>query len=96
VRAKVLARRGDHTQAERFAREAVSIGQATDFLNIRGDAHADLAAVLLVGGNVNDAAATLEQALALYQQKENLVSAQWVGTRLSELGRPTAPPNSSD
>ena len=30
VRAKVLARRGEHAEAERLAREAVAIGEATD------------------------------------------------------------------
>ena len=33
ARAKVLARRGEHAEAERLAREAVAIGEKTDMLN---------------------------------------------------------------
>ena len=50
VRAKVLARRGEHAEAERLAREAVAIGEETDMLDAQGDAYADLAEVLLLGG----------------------------------------------
>ncbi len=46
VRAKVLARRGEHAEAERLAREAVAIGDETDMLDAQGDAYADLAEVL--------------------------------------------------
>ena len=75
VRAKVLARRGEHAEAERLAHEAVAIGDATDYLNGQGDAYADLAEVLLLGGKRDDAAAALEQALERYERKGNLVSA---------------------
>ena len=37
VKAKVLARRGEHAEAERLAREAVAIGEKTDLLNAQGD-----------------------------------------------------------
>ena len=50
VRAKVLARRGEHAEAERLAREAVAIGETHGLLNGQGDAYADLAEVLLLGG----------------------------------------------
>ena len=61
VRAKVLARRGEHAEAERLAREAVAIGEGTDALNWQGDAYADLAEVLLLGGKADEAAAALER-----------------------------------
>ena len=76
VRAKVLARRGEHAEAERLAREAVAIGEKTDMLNAQGDAYADLAEVLLLGGQADEAAAALEQALDRYERKENLVMAR--------------------
>ena len=46
VEARVLARRGEHVEAERLAREAVALGDETDMLNAQGDAYADLAEVL--------------------------------------------------
>jgi tetratricopeptide (TPR) repeat protein len=85
VRAKVLARRGEHAEAERLAREAVAIGEETDLLNGQGDANADLAEVLLLTGKPDEAAAALEQALERYERKGNLVSTQRAQTRLAEL-----------
>ena len=84
-RAKVLARRGEHAEAERLAYEAIAIGEETDLLDAKGDTYADLAEVLVLGGKPHEAAAALEQALARYQRKGNLVSTQRVQTRLVEL-----------
>ena len=86
VRAKVLARRGEHAEAERLVREAVAIGAGTDDLNGQGDAYADLAEVVLLAGKSDEAAAALELALARYERKGNLVSARRVRTLLAELG----------
>jgi class 3 adenylate cyclase/predicted ATPase len=83
VRAKVLARRGEHAQAELLAREAVAIGEETDMLDAQGDAYADLAEVLLLGGKLDEAAAALEQALERYDRKGNLVMAGRMRDRLS-------------
>jgi tetratricopeptide (TPR) repeat protein len=80
--ARVQARRGEHAEAERIAREAVAIGDGTDDLNGQGDACADLAEVLALGGRPDDAAAAFEQALARYVRKGNLVSAQRVRARI--------------
>ena len=83
VRAKVLARRGEHAEAERLAREAVAIGEETDMLDAQGDAYADLAEVLLLGGKADEAAAALEQALERYERKGNLVMAGRTRDRLA-------------
>jgi tetratricopeptide (TPR) repeat protein len=85
VRAKVLARRGEHAEAERLAREAVVIGEETDMLDAQGDTYADLAEVLLLGGKADEAGVALEQALERYERKGNLVSARRAQTRLAEL-----------
>jgi tetratricopeptide (TPR) repeat protein len=85
VRAKVLAQRGEHAEAEELAREAVALGEQTDFLDAQGDAYADLAQVLAMTGRSGDAAAALEQALARYERKENVVVAERVRARLAEL-----------
>jgi class 3 adenylate cyclase/tetratricopeptide (TPR) repeat protein len=90
VRAKVLARRGEHAEAELLAREAVGIGEETHLLNGQGNANADLAEVLLLTGKPDEAAAALEQALKHYERKGNRVSTQRAQTRLAEL-RAAAP-----
>jgi tetratricopeptide (TPR) repeat protein len=83
VRAKLLARRGEHAEAEQLAREAVAIGKGTDCLNWQGDAYADLAEVLLLSGKADEANVALEQALDRYEQKGNLVMAQRMRDRLA-------------
>nr|MBA2297282.1 hypothetical protein [Actinomycetota bacterium] len=85
VRAKVLARRGENADAERLAREAVTVGDETDILDEQGDAYADLAEVLLLSGQPDEAAAALQQALGRFERKENRVSAQRTQARLAEL-----------
>ena len=83
VRGKVLARRGEHDEGERLAREAVAIAAETDMLKAHADALVDLAEVLALAGK--DARAVLEQALALYEQKGNLVMAERTRSKLTEL-----------
>ncbi len=90
VRAKVLARRGEHAEAERLAREAVATGEQTEMLDAQGDVYADLAEVLSLANRPKEAAEALKQALARYERKGNLVSAQRVQMRLAEL-RAAAP-----
>ena len=90
VKAKVLARRGEHAEAERLAREAVAIGEETDMLDAQGDAYADLAEVLALAGKPDEAAAALEQAVERYERKGNIVSTQRAQTRLAEI-RAAAP-----
>jgi len=85
VNAKVLARRGEHAEAERLAREAVAIGEGTDLLNAQAEACADLAEVLAAGGRPEGAVEALEQALARYERKENLVMAERARARLAKL-----------
>jgi class 3 adenylate cyclase/tetratricopeptide (TPR) repeat protein len=90
VKAKVLARRGEHAEAERLAHEAVAMGEGTESLNGQGDANADLGEVLLLAGERDQAVAALEQALERYERKGNIVSAQRARARLAELQDPAA------
>jgi tetratricopeptide (TPR) repeat protein len=83
VKAKVLARRGEHAEAERLAHQAVETSDATDILNEQGAAYADLAEVLALGGNSEATAEALKHALARYERKENIVMAQRVRARLA-------------
>jgi tetratricopeptide (TPR) repeat protein len=85
ARAKVLARRGEHADAERLAREAVEIGERTESSNAQADTYADLGEVLALAGRPQDAAEALEQALSRYEAKENLVMAARIRERLAAL-----------
>lgn len=57
ARAKILASRGEHAEAESLGRDAVRLSLGTDFLEVQGNACLDLAFVLAqaggrgVGGN---------------------------------------------
>ncbi len=75
VRAKLLARRGDFEGAERLAREAEARAAHTDFLDLRARAVADLAEVLRLAGRSEESAATLHEAIRLYEQKGNIAAA---------------------
>jgi class 3 adenylate cyclase/tetratricopeptide (TPR) repeat protein len=85
VRAKILASRGDHAEAERLVREAVAIGEQTDMLDAQGDMYVDLGEVMSLGGRPAEAVAALEQALGCYERKGNLVSAGHVRAQLAEM-----------
>jgi class 3 adenylate cyclase/tetratricopeptide (TPR) repeat protein len=85
ARAKVLAHRGRHAEAERLAREAVEIGEKTESLNDQADAYADLGTVLTLAGRSKEAAEALEEALKRYERKENRVMAERVRNQLASL-----------
>ena len=85
VTAKVQARRGEHADAERLAREAVAIGDDTEMLDRQGDAYADLAEVLVLADRTEEATPVLGEALERYVRKGNLVMVGRVRARLAEL-----------
>ena len=85
VRAKVKARQGHIAEAETLAREAVGIAEATDLLNTQGDALSDLAEVLVVGGQADEAAAVLEAAADRFERKGNLASLESAVRAAQEL-----------
>ena len=85
VRAKIFARRGEHAEAERLAREAVAIGEQTGILDPKADMYADVAEVFLLTGKPDEAAAALAEAHECYERKGNVVSAQRARARLTEL-----------
>lgn len=83
VRARLLARAGRLDAAEALAREAVGLIERTDLLTHHGDALLDLADVLELAHRTGDARAAAQQALALYERKGNLVSAERARSRLA-------------
>jgi tetratricopeptide (TPR) repeat protein len=86
ARARVLARRGDVEQAERLAREAVAIAEATpEFLVLHADALVDLAHVLVAAGRAGDAASAAAHALELYARKEHAVAERRTRALVDEL-----------
>ena len=84
MRAKLLARRGELEEGERLAREAVALAAETDMLNAHAVALVDLAEVLTLAGKASRP--ELERALALYEQKGNLVMAERTRTKLAQPG----------
>jgi len=68
-----------------IARKALEIAAATDDLIIHADTALTLADFLLEGGRPEEAGPHAEDALALYDQKGNLVIAERVRRRLAEF-----------
>jgi tetratricopeptide (TPR) repeat protein len=85
TRAKVLARLGEPARADELAREAVARANNTDAPELRGKALMDLAEILLLAGRPDDAASLVGQALSLYEEKGNVVSAVKARTLLGRL-----------
>jgi len=87
VQASVLARRGGLAEAERMARQAVSLAERTDFLNHRADALVVLGGVLAQQERPEAAHDARAGALSLYEQKGNLIAAERIRADLA----PSAP-----
>ena len=75
ARAKVRGAAGDYGEAERLARDAVALAEATDSLTLHGDALTSLAEVLRTTGRDEEAVACLARALRLYEAKGNVAAA---------------------
>jgi len=84
TRAKLLAGQGQHDEAAELGDAAVAIAERTDLLDLRGDVLLDLAEVLRSAGAQDEANASVRRALALYELKGNLVSAERARTLLAE------------
>jgi ATP/maltotriose-dependent transcriptional regulator MalT len=85
AQALIHAGRGQHTQAEQLARDAVAISQRSDGLNFQGDALCDLAEVLAAAGRTDEAVIVLGEAQDRYKRKRNLPMAAHVRARVAEL-----------
>jgi tetratricopeptide (TPR) repeat protein len=87
ARGRAIAQR-DCQAGEALVREAVTLVEQTDMLNHRCDALLDLAEVLELSGRREEAMAAVEDALALYERKGNLVMARRSSARLEEMSSP--------
>ena len=91
VAALVAAHRGETAEAEHLAREAVTHAQKTDSPWGQADALSDLATVTQPpAGADEDARATLQEALELYERKQIIPLARRTRERLAALQAPTA------
>jgi tetratricopeptide (TPR) repeat protein len=87
ARAKAFARQGRVVEGERLAREAVTLAERTDDINMHGDALMALAEVVRVAQRPSEAVPVIQEALNLYEQKGNVVSAGKARALLGELKR---------
>jgi len=92
VRAQILSRRGEHTEAEHYARRAVELASATDLVD-HADARMALAHVLRAAGREEEAADQARQASRLYQAKGHEVGA---ARATAFAGERTPPPAGSE
>jgi class 3 adenylate cyclase/tetratricopeptide (TPR) repeat protein len=74
VLARVRARKGDAAAARDLIREAVAIVEPTDFLFDCGTVQLDLGEVMEILGREEEARAARERALAMFEEKGDLVS----------------------
>jgi predicted ATPase/DNA-binding SARP family transcriptional activator len=85
VQARVLARSARIEDAERLARAAVALLEASDFVNQQGEALLDLATVLEYDGRRDAAGAALCASLRHFEQKGNTIAAEQVRNRLARI-----------
>ena len=86
IRAKTLARRGQHHEAEALARDALAYAATSDFLLAHADAADGLAEVLELEERGSDAIKAARLALDLHERKGNILAADRTRARLQQLG----------
>jgi tetratricopeptide (TPR) repeat protein len=74
ARAPILARKGELELALELARQAVELVQGTESPMLKGEAQAELAAVLALAGNTNAARETAAMAIGHFRSKQNRVA----------------------
>jgi class 3 adenylate cyclase/tetratricopeptide (TPR) repeat protein len=85
VRAKVIARRGEHQEAVALAEEGVALTEGTDSWDIGPGALLNFGEVLELAGRRDDARRVTREALDIYEQKGIVPLIEQVRGRLAEL-----------
>jgi tetratricopeptide (TPR) repeat protein len=85
VAALATADRGDHSEAERLAREAAEVTERTDSPSLRADALFDLGEVLRAAGRREPATTAYDEAVALYERKQIIPLARRTRERLAAI-----------
>jgi ATP/maltotriose-dependent transcriptional regulator MalT len=75
VLAMVIARKGQHEEAIRLALEAVELRRRSDAIVLLADALTDFSEVLRIPGREYEVAAVRSEALRLYEEKGDVVTA---------------------
>jgi tetratricopeptide (TPR) repeat protein len=91
ARARVLARRGQTEEAVALARDAADRMEGNDDVTTHAEILVDLAEVLHAHGDEAGAVAALAEALALHEEKGNLVSVADCRRRLAAIEAGSAP-----
>jgi class 3 adenylate cyclase/predicted ATPase len=84
ARASVLAHRGDTDAAESLAREAVALASETDDINVQAGLANALAGILALSARMDEARDEVARAVALFEQKGNVVEAARARAALAE------------
>jgi tetratricopeptide (TPR) repeat protein len=85
AQAVLRSARGEHADAERLAREAISWAKWSDSPVIQGETLADLAQILETAGRPDEAIAAWQEALDRYEQKEIIPLARRTRERLAAI-----------
>ncbi len=85
VHGRAMAARGELAEGERSCRDAVRLADESDDLNMRAEAREALADALHRASDLAGAHAALEEALALFEAKENVVAAAAARARIANL-----------
>ena len=88
--ARVRARQGRFEEAEAMAREAVAYFADTDYSTDRTWVLMDLAEVLRLAGRTDEAIATIREAIDLFDEREDVVSAAHARELIDQLAQDTA------
>jgi ATP/maltotriose-dependent transcriptional regulator MalT len=91
VRARVLARRGDHDAAAESIQAAAAVGDKTDYLSLRQYVAISRAEVERLAGRPDGERAALDKALRLAEAKEDVLTAGRVRELLGRLNEPVSP-----
>ena len=86
ARARIAAAREDGAEARRLAEEAIVLAEPTDFLGMHAGALVALATALQAERDLDGADRKLAEALALYERKGDVVSAESVRGLLAKRG----------
>jgi len=85
LRARLLAREGLIAEGEALVLDALRIAERADAVTHHGEVLLDVAEVLRLGERQTEAAARIEEALELFDAKENAASARLARSLLAEL-----------